>query len=477
MHLEKLKPYYPSIILASVLAAISILITYLVVSLGEVVAPLIVLSLMAIFTLCWIIKDYVIGIYFVFFLNVFMSFINRMLGGKIVPFGVVLDVVSVLAFIAMFFIKDKRRWVGLRSPITYAFTLIVIYQLLQAFNPNAVSITGWLVALRGNTSFLLFFVFFAMFASFTQVKRFTIVWLGLAAVVALYGIYQEQFGLSPKEMAWVHASPGRVDLLFIWGHLRKFSFLSDPSSFGLFMAFSGLASLAMAIGPFQPLHRMAFLFMGIIMLMSMGYSGTRTAFAMVAVGVAFYLVLTLRNRKTILLGAVVVVATILMLFGPFHGSTINRVRSTVNMNEDASMGVRDRKRIRLQEYVISHPIGGGLNTTGINGVRYSMGHPLALGFDPDSGYLMTALELGWIGLIIGLGFFFLVMLKGIQNYFELDDPLLKTITLAYIVPFMALSVAHYAQDAMWGKPVYMVIIATSALMIRLPSLQNRTLNT
>jgi hypothetical protein len=146
------------------------------------------------------------------------------------------------------------------------------------------------------------------------------------------------------------------------------------------------------------------------------------------------------------------------------------------MEEDASMGVRDRKRIRLQSYVQTHPFGGGLNTTGTNGVKYSPGHPLAEGWDPDSGYLLTALELGWIGLIIGLCFFFVVVAKGINNYFYVDDPLLKNITLAYIVPFMALSVAHFAQDAVFQKPVYLVVTATYALMLRIPSFEKQLKN-
>jgi hypothetical protein len=52
-------------------------------------------------------------------------------------------------------------------------------------------------------------------------------------------------------------------------------------------------------------------------------------------------------------------------------------------------------------------------------------------------------------------------------------------TLVYIVPFLALSVAHFTQDAMFAKPQYIVVIATYALMIRLPEYnkQQSTLNT
>jgi putative inorganic carbon (hco3(-)) transporter len=187
------------------------------------------------------------------------------------------------------------------------------------------------------------------------------------------------------------------------------------------------------------------------------------------VGVAFYVLITLKSKKTFFVMLIAGAGAFLLLFGPFYGGTIKRIRSTFAIERDASMGVRDKKRIRLQEYVRSHPFGGGLNTTGVNGLKYSAGHPLAEGWDPDSGYLLIALELGWIGLIFGMAFFFVVILKGIANYFSINDPLLQNINLAYIVPFLSLSVAHFTQDAMFQKPVYLVIIATYALMLTLPT--------
>jgi hypothetical protein len=137
------------------------------------------------------------------------------------------------------------------------------------------------------------------------------------------------------------------------------------------------------------------------------------------------------------------------------------------------MEVRDRKRVRLQEYILAHPIGGGLYTTGANGTRYSSGHELAQGWDADSGYLYIGLELGWIGLILFMVFFFLVMLKGINNYFFIHDPLIRVLNLTFLVPVMALSVAHFTQDAMFTKPMNLVVIASYAIFIRIPSFEKK----
>jgi O-antigen ligase len=227
------------------------------------------------------------------------------------------------------------------------------------------------------------------------------------------------------------------------------------------------------MGPFKTSYRIALGCLALIMFMAMSYSGTRTAMAMVAVGIVFFIIMTLRNRKTIIAAGALVFFGAIILMGPFYGGTINRIRSTFNPSDDASMAVRDNKRIRLQEYVLSHPIGGGLSTTGQNGKRYSPGHYLAGGWDPDSGYLLTALEMGWIGLIIFQVFFFIVMLRGIKNYFALKDPLLKTLTLTYIVPFLALTVAHFTQDALFQKPINLIVIVTYAIVIKIPSFEKK----
>jgi putative inorganic carbon (HCO3(-)) transporter len=475
MYLEKLKINYTTVLLLSVLIIVSIGVPYLMTNVNMLAGPVIVILFIGVFLLVGIFMNYKFSIYACFFISVFMSFANRIYPSP-VPMGVVLDALAALAFIAIFFDKEEQDWSAIKAPITILYSIIVIYQLLQVFNPNAKSFIGWAVALRGNTSFLLFFVFFHMFSSLKQVKKFTMLWIGLAAAVALYGIFQELIGLTEFEKRWVYASEGRVQLLFIWGHMRKFSFLSDPSSFGLFTGFSGLGCLVLAVGPYRALYRIILGGLAAIMFISMSFSGTRTAIVMVAFGVAFYILVTIRSKTTIILTIVTILGAGVLLFGPFYGSTVQRIRSTFNMEEDASMGVRDRKRIRLQSYVQAHPFGGGLNTTGTNGLKYSPGHPLAEGWDPDSGYLLIGLELGWIGLMIGLSFFFSVVSKGINNYFSSEDPLLKNITLAYIVPFMALSVAHFAQDAVFQKPVYLVVTATYALMLRLPSYEKQLKN-
>jgi putative inorganic carbon (hco3(-)) transporter len=441
-----------SVVVVVLLAVASIGITWLIANKGILAGPITILALGGLFLIGSILYNYRVGFYALFTMGMFMFYIDRVYHVP-VPLGVVYDGLAAFVFVCVFINnKERKDWTLFKNPVTIAFVVITAYQLLQFFNPNAVSHMGWFVTLRNNVSFLIYVVCFQLINSLNNLKRFTFVWLGLSSIVALYGLYQEYVGLTDFEWRWIYATPDRFQLYMIWGKMRKFSMLSDPSAFGLYMAVTCLACTVLAMGPFKTSYRILLGILAFAMFMSMSYSGTRTAMAMVAVGFAFFVCMTLQNKKTIMAAAALVFVLVVVLVGPFYSGTVNRLRSTFNPSDDPSMAVRDHKRLRLQEYVLKHPIGGGLATTGSNGKKYSAGHYLAGGWDPDSGYLLTALEMGWIGLIIFLVFFFIVVYRGIQNYFSMDDPLLKTLNLTYIVPFFALTVAHFTQDALFQNP-------------------------
>ena len=464
---------YPAILVFAVLIVLSLGVAWSMATLGTDIAPLIVLGCISIMVLVVVIMDYRIGFYLVFLMGVFMFYIDRIVVIHF-PMGTVYDGLVALVFTALFLNnKHRKNWTSFQNPITITFLIIITYQLLQFFNPNAGSPVAWLVSLRGNISFLIYVICFQMFSSIKEVKRLTVVWLVVAAIVGLYAFYQEIFGLTDFEWRWMNSKPERIDLYLIWGVLRKFSFLSDPSSFGIFMAASALACLPLMLGPFSIARRLGAALLMAMLLIAMSFSGTRTAIAMVVVGTVFFMIVTLW-KKEILIGSIAIaIFGAGMLFGPFYGGTMTRIRSTFNASNDPSMAVRDLKRVRLQEYIHEHPIGGGLYTVGHNGEKYAPHHEMAGPWDPDSGYLLIALETGWVGLIIFQALFFLTMWKGIQGYFATDDPRLKTYMLVYITPFLAVSVAHFTQDAMFMKPVNILIYATYALVIRIPSFQKK----
>jgi putative inorganic carbon (hco3(-)) transporter len=463
---------FPAFAIFFLVLLISLAVTYLIVNHGILVGVAVLLASLGMVVVGVVLRDYRIGFYFIFLMGVFMFYIDRILDLTF-PMGTVYDALVGLVFFALFMDKKHHDWTLFKNPVTIMFVVLIVYQMLQLFNPSATSAVAWLVSLRNNISFLVYVICFQLFSSLKEVKKFTAVWLGVATLVGVYGIYQKVFGLLGFEMRWMNEVPERIDLYIIWGQLRVFSLLSDPSSFGLFTGASALGAMVLAMGPFKLRYRLLFVLITLILLVAMSYSGTRTAIALVVIGVAFYIIIMLHNKNTIVASIILVCFGAILLFGPFYGSTVTRLRSTFKASEDPSMAVRDYKRLRFQEYIQTHPIGGGLYTVGKNGDRYSHGHELAGTWDPDSGYLLTALETGWIGLLIFQGMFFIVMLKGINNFFAMNDPVLRTYMLVYMVPFLALSVAHFTQDAMFHKPTNVVVYATYALVIKIASFEKK----
>lgn len=463
---------FPAAAVFAFLVLVSLAVTYVMVNQGVMTGVLILVASLGVMLIAAMLKDYRIGFYFLFLMGVFMFYADRIVNLNF-PLGTVYDALVAMIFVALFLNNKRNDWTLFKNPITVMLSILVLYQVLQLLNPSANSIIAWLVSLRNNISILIYIICFQMFSTLKDVKRFTNFWLAVGLLVAFYGIFQKVFGLLPFEVAWMNAKPERIDLYIIWGQLRAFSFLSDPSSFGLFTGASALAAMVLAMGPFRTAYRLFWAVATVILLIAVSYSGTRTAFALVIIGVAFYITIMLHNRRTLVASGVIVFIGLIMLFGPFYGGTMSRLRSTFKASEDPSMAVRDVKRKRFQEYILKHPIGGGLYTVGKNGARYAPGHELAGDWDPDSGYLLTALETGWIGLLIFQGLFFGVILIGINNFFAMKDPVLRTYVLVFIVPFMALSVAHFTQDAMFQKPTNIIVYATYALVVKIRSFEKK----
>jgi cell division protein FtsW (lipid II flippase) len=212
----------------------------------------------------------------------------------------------------------------------------------------------------------------------------------------------------------------------------------------------------------------------LIMLVAMSFSGTRTATAMIPAGAFIYIIMNINDKRTILILAASIIAFCAILFGPFYGNTISRIRTAFQPSKDESMGVREYNRARAQPYIRSHPIGGGLNTTDGEGEVYSPGHQWA-GFPTDGGFLKTALTIGWVGLIIQMTLYFVVLYIGIGHFYSAKDPLVKALYGAYIATFFSLMVANYAQSALGQKPTGLLVFSIFVLMPNLIKYQRKSI--
>ena len=175
------------------------------------------------------------------------------------------------------------------------------------------------------------------------------------------------------------------------------------------------------------------------------FSGTRGAYVLPPAAMALYAILKF-NRK-VMLGAIVgALGFLTLIFIPTSNPTIYRFQTAFKPSEDASFNVRKFNQKRIQPFIQSHPLGGGLGATGMWGKRFAPNSFLA-NFPPDSGYVRVAVETGWIGLLIFCTLMFIILRVGINNYYSIHDPTLKSICLAMILVIFAYHIGNYPQEA------------------------------
>jgi hypothetical protein len=382
------------------------------------------------------------------------------------PTGVASDVL-IVATLFSFFVKRVNLKITfnrfVHTSVVTAILALFFYLLIELFNPYAHSFDGWYQTFRKSLdAVFLLFIAYKAFDTYESIRKFLILLFIVCTISGIYGCIQQWHGLFNYEIAWATADDNRFGLIFINGDFRKFSTMSDPTAYGIMMASCGILFTIIAWNEKKRNIKLILIAGIIFMFLGMAYSGTRTANAMAAAGLGMFMMLTIDKKSTrfftILFGA----AFIVLMYGPFYGNaTVNRLRTTFNGTNDDSYKVREENRAFIQPYIYSHPIGGGLCTTGAGGLRFNPTHYLA-GFPPDSGYLKKALETGWIGLIVICVLYFVILKNCIRGYFEANEPDIKILYAACCAFLFSFYIADFAQDAIGqitDTVVYYPIIA------------------
>ncbi|SFE92836.1 O-Antigen ligase [Chitinophaga sp. CF118] len=387
------------------------------------------------------------------------------------PTGIVIDILIALTFIGAYYKKSihkQRLWEYMSSPVTVVYIIYMGFLLIELFNPSMDSVSGWIFTVRKFLNFMMiYFIGLHIFNSLNDIKDYLKLWLYLAILAGAYGCFQQWFGLPSFEERWVMDDPIRYKLYFQGGEIRKFSFLSDPTAFGILMGISIVYAIAAAMNEERKKQRWLLIIGILLMVLGMSYSGTRTAYFIIPAGLCVYVLMTINNRKTLLFMVGFLLFFMVLIFGPFYSnSTVNRIRTSFKLSDDESMNVRDKNREMIRPYMLSHPMGGGVATTGVLGQEYNPGHPLA-GFPPDSGYLRTALETGWIGLGYTLIMFFITLLVAVKNYYRSRSKEVRTIYVAIVASLYAFIIAQYAQVAIGQMPGSFFFYSAMAIIVKL----------
>ena len=368
------------------------------------------------------------------------------------PLGTVIDLIQLLLIIGtLLSLRRNGDWELLKGPVSTMILVWIGYNLIQIGNPSAVSRLAWVFTVRSVAIVMLsYFVFVYNIKSLNYVKLIFKVWLVLSIYAALYAAKQEYIGFSAGEEEYLHSDPEIAGLLFIAGHWRKFSIFSDPVSFAYNITMAAIFCIALIAGKRALWQKIILTGLAGLFFISSLYSGTRGANVLIPVALILFAILNY-NKKVLIFSCVAAVFMIFLINVPTGDPNLLRFQTAFAPNDDPSYKLRKFNQKRIQPYILSHPIGFGLGATGGWGKRFGDGSVVS-SFQPDSGYIRVAVELGPVGLVIFCTLMFTIMKTGIDNYYRIKDPELRNYSLAILMIIFAYNIANFPQEALVQFP-------------------------
>ncbi len=445
------------------LLVISILFSFILVKYGFLSGVFILLILIGLPLIFCLVVYPKFGILFYLFLAYVIMYVGKL--GVDFPLGTVMDGMIVL-FILSLFIQKKRKkeWSIFKGPISVVVIVWIIYNFLEVINPAAESRLAWVYTVRTvAVIMLMYFIFIYNIRTKELVVVILKMWLVLSFLAALYGLKQQFIGFTDFEERYLNSDPNIKQLLFIGGQWRKFSIFTDPVAFSYNMVVSSLLCFGLMTGPLKMYKKFLLGICAATCLFSMLYSGTRGAYVLPPAAMMMFAILRF-NKKVFFMSIIGGCLMAILIYMPTSNQALKRFQSAFNPSEDASFNVRKINQKRIQPYILSHPMGGGLGATGTWGHRFAPQSFLA-NFPPDSGYVRVAVEMGWIGLLLFCILMFTILRLGIINYYAVKDPTLKSYSLSMVLIIFAFNIGNYPQEAIVQFPSNVYFYLVTALIV------------
>lgn len=453
------------------LSLIAVGLSYITVLINAKIAIAIVGAMMGVLFMILCLLYPMFGFYFTIFLSIFISMPERLMSTGMIPTGLIPEYFSYITLVGVITKQEYRKEITKSfwgHAITIWMVILLLYYLLEFFNPAMHGKLGWFNFIRKQGSlFAFFYIAYCLITDRKTVNQMVNFWIAVSLLEALYACKQQWFGLFGFETRWLLSDPIRMDLFINWGFTRKFGLMYDPANAGILYGACGTFLLILALRATN-FKKQVFLYTAAIFnLLASSYTGTRTATMITVLGIVFYGVLTLYEKKTLVFMAFCTIMLVGIIVVPIYDNVvINRIKSTFEPSEDMSAVVRDINRKSVQPYIYRHPIGGGIFTSGNIGLLYNPGHYLSQ-IPPDSGYMQILMDQGWIGMILTLFFYFYILRTGTFYFYRVKDPELKTIYVANSVFLFCMISAQISQMAIPSYPSVFYMYTIFALQLKM----------
>jgi len=414
-----------------------------------------------------------VGLFTALVLSFFVSGLTRYLA---VPWGLGIDLLLVIAMLALFFKEFKRiQSHHLRNDLFFLASIWMGYIVLQIGNPESFSITAWFYAMRGIGfyQFLIFGLVLLLCRHPRYLRYFLHTIIGLSILGTLWGLKQKYLGLDAAEDYWLW-DLGHHDEHLLFGVLRVFSFYSDAGQFGASQAMIALICAILMVQKNLSPSLKLFYFTGFILTAyGFGISGTRGALAVPAIGGLAFLMIS-KNFKILIVGLVLMVSTfgLLKYTHVAHGNEqVRRMRTALAPN-NPSLTARLNNQRTFGRYLRSRPLGGGVGSAGYWGERFSP-HTLLAQTPTDSYYVKIWVETGIIGVCLQAIIFGYIIGRGALIVLNTRIESLRFQSMALYCSIVGVLFASYGNQVFSQMPTGYIMSMGIAILFLVPAYENQ----
>lgn len=447
----------------------------LIVSKGIVAAAGLIILPFSIYFIIKVFENQQVGLISMLILSFIAIGLSRYIKG--VPFGLTIDGVLILTYLALYAKNFHQRidWSPAKNSLTVVAAIWFAYSLAELVNPEAVSKVAWFYAMRGVSFYFILTVplCFILFNQRKDLRFFLRLWSVFAILATLKGMQQIYIKPDPFEQAWLNGGGYVTHILF--GKLRAFSFFSDAGQFGAAQAHAGVVLGIVGWHCKDKRDRILYFIASLAGFYGMFISGTRGAIAVPFGGFLVYFLLR-KNIRILLLGAFLGIAA----FGFFKYTNIGndnqhirRMRTAFDP-QDRSLQVRLENQRKLKVYMASRPFGGGIGSAGNWGLRFSPNSYLAQ-TPTDSWYVKIWAEMGIVGLVLHLSVLFYIIGRGAYIIgHKVKDPEIKYILIALEGGILGIMIASYGNGVLGQIPTGQLLYFSMAFIFMGERLSNET---
>lgn len=386
------------------------------------------------------------------------------------PFTYGIETLLILSWVGALFNAKSYDWQNLKNELCFLGLIWFIITIMEFANPEQGSLAGWISDARYP---LLWLLCIPLCLVIFNTNKDLNIFLGLIIIIsligALYGIKQLKFGLTGAEQAFVAKSPTHM----IFGKLRVFSFYLDAGQFGASMAQLSSIALVLALGPFKTWKRVLLVITGLVLLYGMIISGTRGALFAFFAAMLVSLIIT-RNAKVFFIGLAIVAASFVFLKYTSllnDNAEIRRMRTALKP-DDASLNLRLRNQVRLNDYLRTRPFGAGIGALGYAGKTYNKNTYIST-IPPDSYWVKVWAMYGIVGLVIWFGIMMYILGKCCGIVWKTKDPKLRFKLAALTAGGAGIFICSYGNEVMNNMPSAMILYISWAFVFLGPKLDKK----